>query len=91
MHAVSALGAAQYRYLLSALERLPEPSRVFGITARLMTGSGTFMLTIVYLCMAGAHTTSADCSLATVGLSKLSGVQRHTGDCMQTGSCKQKG
>lgn len=68
-HAVSALGAARQRYLLSALDRLPEPSRVFGITARLMTGSGTFMLTIVYLCMAGAHDSSADCSLATADFS----------------------
>jgi hypothetical protein len=36
-------------YLLSAFDRLPEPSRALGMTARLITGSGTFMLTIVYL------------------------------------------
>ena len=35
--------------LLSALEKPPEASRVFGMMARLMTGSGMFMDVIVYL------------------------------------------
>ena len=49
MRIVLVMKAVQQHYLLSAFDRLPEPSRAFGITARLITGSGTFMLTIVYL------------------------------------------
>ena len=35
--------------LLRALEKLPEASRVFGIMARLITGSGMFIDVMVYL------------------------------------------
>jgi len=35
--------------LLRAFEKPPEASRVFGMMARLMTGSGIFMEVIVYL------------------------------------------
>ena len=34
---------------LRALEKLPEASRVFGMMARLITGSGMFMDVMVYL------------------------------------------
>lgn len=59
---------------MRALEKLPLPSRDLGMTARLITGSGTFMLTIVYL-QPAIHVRSSGLDSLQMGCRQLQGLQ----------------